>query len=745
MNTQDLLQKYVADCSKALSENSKILGLLRKQGITESFIYDSFQIGFADGSLLQAVGDNEAVLSRLEQAGLVQNGKEVLAGYTTIPVFDAARTIVNIVGYNPYPQSKRKVIMLNDIGIFNQPFLQTVESVLVTEQPLEALLCIQAGHPAVTFVYGSDHKYRDFFKAHAVRKVTFAFDGRARLFYECTSNGLSARRITLDIEQLMQPGAREYLTSLLSDTSTDLSLDTIQEIENGFLFQFTHLSYRVIGNFTDYAMTMKANVKVFTEQEVFVDSIDLYKNRDRQNFIYSIMDRFAFRDQVQLEQDLHTIMDVIEKHKAAKEQVRQKTKPELTEYQKDIGLRFLTNKQMTDEIDRDITALGYVRERKNKLLLYLLMTSRLLDNPLHAIIISRSGAGKSQLVDIVEKLCPPEELESISDLSPQALFYVGQDDLKHKLLVIGEKEGSKGSDYPLRELISKKSISKAIPMKDQTTGQIRTVNIKVNGPIALVETTTNGEINPENLNRCFVVGIDESEEQTRLIHARQRDKYTVDGYLNRRELARITEKHIYAQRLLQPVMVFNPYAPLLTFPSAKLKTRRDNEKLLRLITVICFLHQYQRRRKQLTIDSGEVVEYIECTVEDYRIAHDLLSDGVLDNTLDDLPKPARELLEHIKKYLRARSEQEELPVEKIIFDRKQIREYSSWSFAQVRNNFRILKDYEYIQLVKARNGVATQYRLSGDYSDLDFLHTILSPEELETRIKSQKAPAQVTT
>ena len=78
------------------------------------------------------------------------------------------------------------------------------------------------------------------------------------------------------------------------------------------------------------------------------------------------------------------------------------------------------------------------------------MTSRLLDNPLHSIIMSRSSAGKSQLVDIIEQLCPPEELESVSDLSSQALYYFGQDDLKNKFIVIGEKEGSKGSDYPLR-------------------------------------------------------------------------------------------------------------------------------------------------------------------------------------------------------------------------------------------------------------------------------------------------------
>ena len=81
----------------------------------------------------------------------------------------------------------------------------------------------------------------------------------------------------------------------------------------------------------------------------------------------------------------------------------------------------------------------------------------------------------------------------------------------------------------------------------------------------------------------------------------------------------------------------------------------------------------------------------------------------------------------------------------MVFQRSQIRSYTSWSFAQVRNNFRTLADYEYIQLIKARSGLANQYRLSAHYSDLDFLTTILSPEDLTARIKAQPAAAGAAT
>jgi hypothetical protein len=685
MNQQEILTQYVAICHKNLPQHDRVLKLLKNEGLYEPFIFDNFMIGYADGSLLQSIGENREIIEKLTEIGLVKNGKEVLTKSVVIPIFDEYKGIHNLSFYSPWPQSKSRFQFLNDTGLFNAHFLKNNSDIILTDNPLHALLLIQHSYSSTTFLTGDDNRFIQFCKQYYIQNVTFTFDGKASLFYELTRMGIATRRLPIDFEQVKTTGSSDYLMAQFSDSATDESVDSndvIRQIENGFLFQFPHLSYRVIGNFTDNSMHLRVNIKAFTDNEVFMDAVDLYKNRNRQTFIYNLMDKFAIRDQVQLEHDLNRIIEVIENYKEKQQQDNKQAKPELTDYQKDIGTRFLTSSDLIEQIANDITRLGYVREDKNKILMYLLMTSRLLDNPLHAVIISRSGAGKSGIVDVVEKLCPPEELVSVSDLSPQSLFYYGEDDLKHRFIVIGEKEGSKGSDYPLRELISKKSITKAIPMKDQTTGQIKTVSIRVNGPIALAETTTNGEINPENLNRCFVIGIDESEEQTRLIHHNQRLRYTLDGHLNKKEVTKIIDKHIYAQRLLRKIHVFNPYAPLLTFPSSRLQTRRDNDKLLKLISVICFLHQYQRQLKTHKAGHNDIIEYIEATPDDYRIAYDLLSDGVLDNTLDDLPRPARELLDVIKKYLQQKSVADDIPMDKIIFERKQIREFSSWSFAR---------------------------------------------------------------
>ena len=738
MNKQDFFIKYVELYNTDLKENGRALSLLQKLGITDTSVINNFNLGIVSGKLNDLIGNNKELITFFTDTGILKDGKEMFTGNIVLPVYDESKAITNIIYINP--ENSNDIHYLNAEGIFNSFFLRNSDRIIFTDNPVDMLLLLQAGVYDVSFIFGDNAKYSDFIKVHNIRKAIFAFEGKEKLFFELTRNGVSTCRIDIDFDLLKTTDAVSYIESVFN--TGDKRQINYSEIENGFLFKFPHLSYRVIGSFTENSMRLKANIKAFNDTEVFTDSIELYKNRDRQNFVFNIMNRFNFRDQVQLENDLNNIIDVIEGYIEKKANEKKKIKPELTDDQKDFGIKFLQTPDLIEEISNDISKLGYVREHKNKVLLYLVMTSRLMDNPLHTLIVSRSGAGKSRLVDIVETLCPPEELESISDLSAQALFYFGIDDLKHKFIVIGEKEGSRDSDYPLRELISRKSITKAIPVKDHSTGQIKTVTIKVNGPIALVETTTSGEVNPENLNRYFVMAIDETEEPTELIHDNQRINYTLEGHLSKKELTKIREKHIYAQRLLKKVNVFNPYAPLLTFPTSRLQTRRDNEKLLRLINSIAFLHQYQRKIKTLKLDNNEILEYIECNINDYRIAYELLKDGLLDNTLDDLPRPARELFDTIKKYVDKRSKDTNLTPDKITFERKEIREFSSWSFAQVRNNVRILKEYEYLTEIKSRNGLAHQYKISGSYSDLDFLNTILTPEQLEKKIMEQQKKSQ---
>ena len=737
MNQQDVLKIFVEKTNHNLLKNKKVINSLISFGIKESFIFENFKLGFVDNNVYENIGTEKVLLEKLKEIGLFKKNLSLFNNLFTLPIYEENKTIVNIIFFDS-AKPEKNIMSLNEKGIFNSSFLKNNSSIILMKSCIETLLLIQANYHNATFIFGDNKKYLDFFINNNIRKTIITFEGKATLLYLLENNNISVSKVSIDFQSFLNDdNTIEYLNNLLNiDEENNNSTNNIIEIENGFIFKFPHIIYRVIGNFYEYAMSLKVNIKAIRDQEVFINSIDLYKNRERQNFIMNLMDKFNFKDHIQLENELSKIIEVIEDHKEQKQKENQEEKKILAETQKEVGLTFLNNPLILSEIENDITALGYVNERKNKVLTYLVMCSRLMNDPLHAVVVARSSAGKSRLIDIIESLCPKHDLKSISDLTSQALYYMQENELKNKFVVIGEKEGSKGSEYPLRELISKKSITKSVPIKDPVTGLIKTITVKVNGPISLVETTSSGEINIENLNRCFIISVDESEEQTKFIQENQRFSDTLEGHLLKQQKNKIIEKHHSAQMLLKNITVINPFAPFITFPTQSIQTRRDHMKFLKLIKVICFLHQYQRQIKYHKLNNSDTLEFIECTLDDYKTAYELLIDGVLDNSFDDLQKPVRELLEIIKSYLKKKSIKENVPVDKIIFTRKDIRDYSNWTFAQIRNNFQFLKEYEYLQTIQSKNGLAHSYRLVGNYSDSSLSNSILTPDELEEKINN---------
>lgn len=167
-----------------------------------------------------------------------------------------------------------------------------------------------------------------------------------------------------------------------------------------------------------------------------------------------------------------------------------------------------------------------------------------------------------------------------------------------------------------------------------------TQDYKVEGPVALMLTTTAIDLDEELRNRCLVLTIDESPEQTRAIHVRQRYEETLAGLSARENGAAIRMLHHNAQRLVKPLKVVNPFAEHLTFLDDKTRTRRDHRKYLGLIRAIALLHQHQRPTRMLARPGTAPLAYIEVTLEDIAVAN-RLAHAVLGTTLDGLPPPVR--------------------------------------------------------------------------------------------------------
>jgi DNA primase len=372
------------------------------------------------------------------------------------------------------------------------------------------------------------------------------------------------------------------------------------------------------------------------------------------------------------------------------------------------ALAWLKAPDLMSAIAADIAASGVVGEAENALTVYLACLSRKLDRPLAVLIQSTSAAGKSALMDAVLDMVPPEERVTYSAMTGQSLFYLGGSDLKHKILAIAEEEGARHAAYALKLLQSQGALTIASTGKDPATGKLVTQDYTVEGPVALMLTTTAIDLDEELANRCLVLTIDESRDQTRAIHSRQRYEETLAGLSAREQQSALRALHHNAQRLLKPVKVVNPYAEHLTFMDDKTRTRRDHRKYLGLIRAVTLLHQYQRPMRTLTRPGMEPVTYIEATLDDIAAANQL-AHAVLGTTLDELPPQTRALLKLVRAYVETRAATESTQSRDVRFTRRDVRQATAWGDTQLKLHLHRLEELEY--LLVRREGARFVYEL----------------------------------
>ncbi|MFQ5901606.1 MAG: DNA primase, partial [Thermodesulfobacteriota bacterium] len=388
----------------------------------------------------------------------------------------------------------------------------------------------------------------------------------------------------------------------------------------------------------------------------------------------------------------------------------------MTRTEEDEAIRFLKAPDLFKVILEDFETIGCTGEEANKLIGYLAAISRKLEEPLSILIQSRSAAGKSTLQDAILSLIPEEDYVKYTRLTNQALFYKEEDSLVHKVLAIEEEHGARDASYSIRNIQSSKYLSIAATGKDPVTGKLKTEEYRVKGPVALMITTTEAELDYETQNRFITLSIDESKEMTERILFKQREGETLEGLIKKVGVEKVKEKHQNIQRLLRPLHIINPYASFLTFPSESLRSRRDHKKYLGLIKAIAFLHQYQREIKDFTLPSGngtganEFMQYIEVQIEDIEKANRLAGE-VLGRTLDELSPPSRNLLKMIREMVEARCREQDIEPKEYHFTRKDVRDYTRWSDFQVKCHIKQLEYMEYLYSVTGKKGKEYVYEL----------------------------------
>jgi hypothetical protein len=225
-------------------------------------------------------------------------------------------------------------------------------------------------------------------------------------------------------------------------------------------------------------------------------------------------------------------------------------------------------------------------------------------------------------------------------------------------------------------------------------------------------TTTAIEVDEELLNRCLLLTVNESRDQTRAIHQVQRSRRTLAGLISKTERSAIEHLHQNAQRLLRPLPVVNPHAERLAFADGAPRTRRDHEKYLSLIDAVTLLHQHQRPIKTVE-HAGQVIEYLEVSRDDIALA-DRLAAVVLGSALDELPPQTRKLWTAIEGYVAVRAKDDKTTAQAVRFTRRQLREALACSHTQLRLHLDRLLDMEYLVAYGGGLGRSFVYAVASD-------------------------------
>ena len=752
---QELLARIAELYHKRFAENLDGQEYLKGRGLGSPELWKAFQVGFCDGSLLATLPSDGPILEALQAIGvLTAEGKEHFRGCVVVPLSHPDQGIVGLYGRRIRPDARNRHLYLPGPhqGVLNWQALRSSSSVILVESVLDVLSCWMAGERQATCLYGTQAvpaALEELLQRFHVKEVVLALDGdRAGL--ECSQKlSETLPSPSLKVASVRLPEGEDPNSLLLTQGSNGLqkrlrqrdqaevskAAPECETTRDGLVLKIDGVQYE-IQVLPPFSSRLRVSLRGLRGEHFLQDRLDLYLHRDRLKLAKQLSSQLQLSrlDAERHHSEIFRVCEEWVRERRLRDKPQEETdkkQPEITGSQREEALHFLRHPQLVPSILDDMEKLGYVGEENAKLLAYLIGLSRKLPKPLSGIILSQSGCGKSTLTDLVEQLTPPEDVLFFTRITAQALTYLAEGTLQGKLLIVEERTGAEAAEYSIRVLQSRQKLTQAVPLKDPATGKISTQILTVEGPVAYLETTTDAKIHHENATRCFEITLDETAEQTRRIHQVQRERRLPSTENLHRVGADIRQRHHNAHRLLQPLLIFIPYAAQLTFPDKKLRNRRDHERFLCLIEASAFLHQHQRARGKT--DDGD--DYVLASLDDYELAY-ALAQEVLAMTLHELSRGAKDVWQQTRDWL-FKEAGSSFPER--IFTRRELRQVTGTEDHQLRSALTELVEMEYLEVAAGTPGRAYQYRLL-IARDEDVPAYLIPPAQLRTLCEEPREP-----
>ena len=674
---------------------------LKERGLHDPDLIRNLRPGWCDGRLIAALPEDGTLLTRMEEMGLLRpEGTcrvECFENSIVLPVCDPDGAVMGFWGVRVTDGAIQTTS--NCPALWNLPAAKRFARVFLTSSILDGLALYAAGMLNVLAMTNGTLAESDAaaLKLLGVQQLDLLFqpaEGLRRVFRSIPSAWLDTRADPLTL--LRTDGPAKVAAALEGAPRVALnaavpSEDAIQPIPGGFAVMMGARRYEILG-LCHQRSRMKAALRLEHDGRLFVDTIDFYSARERKRLAAGLAAELH-QPPHQAEADVDRLMRICERKEDA-EPPASSGGYVMSRQEREDAETFGRRHDLMEQISADYRACGLVGEENNKLLCYLAAVSRKLTHPISVLILSSSGAGKSTLQDAILAFCPPEDVVHLTSLTGRALYYKGRLSLKHKILALEESAGAQHASYAIRNLISAGELVIETTVRDQATGQLTTVQNRVEGPTSVFVTTTDPEVDPETASRFLITGVDESREQTRAILEAQRKAVEVVRPCGE-ERAAVLQRHRNFQRLLRPLRVINPLAQELVFADDRLQSRREQPKFLGLVNAVALLRQMQK-----TVKEEEAGGYIEVDEEDVRTAYRIAKE-IFGHRLEELPRVSLDLLILLEQMVLKMSEAGGCGRDDVRFTRRQVREFTGWAAIRVDRYLKRLIELEYVLVQRA--------------------------------------------
>ncbi len=445
-------------------------------------------------------------------------------------------------------------------------------------------------------------------------------------------------------------------------------------------------NYYIKGGLRNEADSMKVSLDIEHPQNgrKSRSKLDLYEDKQVEKIAREAAEKLQLRsDLIQLDLELFT--ELLERYRESTYAKAPVDKEEIKippQYEKQC-IEFLRKPNLIKRWNDLIGKAGVVGEENSRIFLMAIAITHKMKEPLHALIQGSSGSGKTHLMAKVYNFIPQADKKNFTRVTEGSLYNYGMYDLQNKLICIEDLDGMKEeAQFAFRELQSKGMIISSTSTKDDN-GNISAQEKTVYGPIASMSCTTKGEIYEDNMSRCFIIAVDESNEQSKkVIHYQNRK---ASGQIDEQKEKQCTEFIQTLVNLLKSYDVINPYADKVHLPEEAHKIRRLNGLYQAFVKAITLMHQYQRRKDE----RGRLIS----EKEDLQIAAEILFESIL-LKVDELDGSLRQFYERLKQYIKTKGNGHHESYE---FGQREVRQSLHVSKTQLHRYLNDLITLEYIR------------------------------------------------